>query len=215
MAHFTTCAQLTANLYPADTTTWFDAAKNPQIVLYAHMLYPLRPDQDALNQGAAEEAWHPPMVYKSASPTAVTLNVDDQHFAEAQWLDPDGQEFAHYGLTMPARVSTDYVRLQGRQYIPHTFAMTVGTKDMRSQAGQKGLPSKAGQYHIRLYVDGQIEGIAFFRMMTGGAAELPKMGMAPPGGEAASSPRALTLTPEESGLNALRDVFRALTKTGK
>lgn len=203
MAHFTTCSQLTSNLYPMDTTTWFDAAKNPQIVLYAHMLFPLRPDQDSLTSLPEPEAWHPPMVVKA--PLAQTLSLDDQHYAQAIWLDPEGAVVAQYGLTMPARVSSDYVRLQGRQYIPHTFAMTIGTRDGRVEAGQKLLPSKAGQYHIRLFVDGQLEGIAFFRMM-GGAAE--------PAAEK-NTPRAPTQTPEENGLNALREVFKALTKTGK
>jgi len=201
LADFTTCSQLTSNFYPADTTTWFDASKNPQIVLFAHMLFPLRPGQDDLIPAPTPEAWHPPLIVKA--PPAATLRIDDVHFVEAQWLDPEGALVADFGLTMPARVSTDYIRLQARQYIPHTFSMTIGTKDIRTEAGQKALPSRAGQYHARLYVDGQIEGIAFFRMM--GSALIP---------EATPAPQALTETPEEGSLNALRDVFRALTKTG-
>jgi hypothetical protein len=166
------------------------------------MLFPLRPGQDALVPLPSPAPWHPPLVAHGAE--ALTLQVDDQHYAEAEWLDPDGQVVADYGLTMPARVSSDYIQLQGRQYIPHTFAMTIGTKDIRSQAGQRALPVKAGQYHARLYVDGQIQGIAFFRMMGGGLAPAAAPGL----------PLALTPTPDTGGLNALRDVFRALTKTG-
>src|SRR5258708_4809770 len=114
MADFTTCGQLGGNLYPSDTTTWFDASKNPQIVLFAHMLFPLTPGQDALGSVAAPEPWHPPLV--PPAPAAATLLVGDAHYAEAQWIDPEGAVVAQYGLTMPARVSHDYVRLQGRKY---------------------------------------------------------------------------------------------------
>jgi hypothetical protein len=206
MADFTTCAQLGPNLYPADTTTWFDPSKNPQVVLYAHMLFPLLPGQDDLAQAPAPEAWHPPMTVRLSPPLSLALN--DSHFAFARWVDPDGAVVAEYGLTMPARVSSDYVRLQGRQYIPHTFAMSIGTKDIRLEAGQKAMPSKAGQYHIRLYVDGEIEGIAFFKMLNGVAPMAPQS-------KTSSAPVGETLDAEESGLNGLRALYQALTKTGK
>jgi hypothetical protein len=202
MAHFTTCAQLTPSLYPADTTTWFDVSRNPQVVFYAHMLFPLEPGQEFPDFAAGHWPWHPPLAWKGdfQSQAAAMLSSSDRHYAEAQWLDPDGAVIAHFGLTMPARVSADYVKLQARQYIPHTFAMSIGTKDIRAIAGQLALPSRPGQYHIRFYVDGNIEGIAFFRMLqdTGAAAAVESA----PGGV-------------DPGLDSLRDLFRALTKTGK
>jgi hypothetical protein len=146
------------------------------------------------------------MIARPAAP--VTLALNDAHFTEARWIDPDGAVVAEFGLTMPARVSTDYLRLQGRQYIPHTFAMSIGTKDIRLEAGQKALPAKPGQYHVRLYVDGEIEGIAFFRMV--GATV-----MQAPNSKTSSAPVGETLDAEEGSLNALRAVFQTLTKTGK
>ncbi len=178
---FTTCFQLGPGLTPADSTTWFDAAKHPQVVFYAHMLFPLKPGQDSRTQPEPAEAWHPPMAWPppAAAQSAASIAIADSYFAEAEWLDPDGAVVAHYGLTMPARVSGDYVQLGGRQYIPHTFTMTIGTKDVRTQAGQKQTPGLSGQYHVRFYVDGELEGIAFFRMLSGekkeGAAKKPPL----------------------------------------
>ncbi len=53
---------------------------------------------------------------------------------------------------------SDYLTVNGRQYIPHTFAMAIGTKDLRSQAGQLRLPSQEGTYSVRLSVDGRDPG---------------------------------------------------------
>jgi hypothetical protein len=212
MAHFTTCSQLTQGLYPADTTTWFEPSRHPQIVLYAHMLFPLLPGQDAQAVPAPAEAWHPPLALALPASAPATLSLDDHHYAEAVWLDPDGLVVAQYGLTMPARVSADYVKLQGRQYIPHTFAMTIGTKDLRAGSGQKLLPLKAGQYHARLYVDGEIEGIAFFRMLVSGEAKpaLDKLGYEK------TSPLPLSATAGDQGaFEALRNAYHVLTQTGR
>lgn len=211
----TTCAQLTSNFYPADTTTWFDSQKFPQVVFYAHMLFPLTPD---FGSGQAKESWHPPQVApKLSSPSAsMTLNLSDSYYASAQWLDPDGLEVASFGLTMPARVSSDYVRLDGAQYIPHTFAMTLGIKDLRAQAGQKQLLSKNGQYHVRLYVDSQLEGIAFFKIFglpqTGTSQSEPRSRTGTAGIDAATVQKALTPGMSES---ALGSILRLLTQTAK
>lgn len=191
-------------MYPADTLTWFDPSKDSQVVLFAHMLFPLRPGQDDLNPAPETGPWHPPLIYHPQAPLSIA--IDDNHVVMSQWIDPDGQMVAAYSLTMPARVSADYLRLQNRLYIPHTFAMSIGTKDIRTAAGQTALPSKAGQYHIRFYVDGDLEGIAFFRIL--GGAGGPAQPVSP-------SADALSPSAEEAPLNALRDVFQALTKTGQ
>lgn len=162
----TTCTRLAPNFYPADTINWFEASKNPQIVLYAHMLFPLQEEQ---KPGLDLGLWHPPLVLPALPPRSPYVMVRDEFFAEAVWTDPDGIEIASHGLTMAARVSTDYVQVDGRTYIPHTFTHTIGTRDLRSSAGQKSLPQKAGQYHVRLKVGGEALGLAFFRMLSGSA----------------------------------------------
>ena len=157
-----TCAALTTGTpYPADATAWFDAGKESQVVFYAHMLFPLKPA--AGEQEGPAPAWHPPLV----SGTAGTLagETPDRFYAQAEWTDPKGARVALYGLTFTPRSRGDLVRVAGRDYIPHTFAMAIGTRDLRSGAGQLQLPVVEGEYNVRLSVDGRDLGLAFFRML--------------------------------------------------
>jgi hypothetical protein len=172
----TTCSRLTANRYPDDSTNWFYPSTHPQIVFFAHLLFPLKPVESVQEGSKAEpetgtqetpaenpfrpepgQVWHPPLMMSvpgytpvaALSPTEEaaplpperqTIEVNDRHYAEAVWSGPDGQVIASFGQTLPARVSSDYLNLNGETFIPHTFAMAIGTKDLRSQAGQKALP---------------------------------------------------------------------------
>jgi hypothetical protein len=174
-----TCSALTANTYPADTQNWFDPAKQSQVVFYAHLLFPTVPDTGVV---PTAEAWHPPlMVTPSAGALSPIPAFVDQFYAQAEWLDPEDKRVALYGLTFTARLRSDLVQLDGRWYAPHTFAMAIGTRDLRSAAGQTLLPEKAGQYHIRLSVDGQPLGVGFFRMLKSAPGEkAPTMGQALP-----------------------------------
>jgi hypothetical protein len=191
LATFGTCALLAPGPYPADSTSWFNPAQHPQVVLYAHLLFPV-----------SEADWHPPLNWIPSG--------EDRHYANAIWKDPEGREVAAYGLTMPARALSDYLSVEGRRYIPHTFSMTIGTKDIRPAAGQKLLPEKAGQYHADFYVDGNLEGVAFFRIVGGTA---PKAEKALPGIDPLTAQHPLSGT--TGAVDMLRDVIRALTKTGK
>lgn len=174
-----TCAALTPNTYPADAQAWFDASKESQIVFYAHLLFPLRPTASELDGGYP--AWHPPLALSATAGTGMP-ETRDEFYAEALWEDPSGARVAAYGLTFAARTRGDYLRLDGRDYIPHTFAMAIGTKDLRAAAGQVRLPSALGEYTIRLKVDGRDTGLAFFRMMAPGSDAPPKaVSPGPPG----------------------------------
>ena len=66
---------------------------------------------------------------------------------------------------MTARTQTQWVTVAGRSYMPQTFAMAIGTRDLRKAAGQTNLPSAVGQYTVRLKVDGRSVGLAFFRIL--------------------------------------------------
>lgn len=166
VAALSTCSALTPDTYPADSTSWFDPARHRQVVFYAHLLFPLEGGTEDKRAPAGGEAWRPPLRWRDP-PAARPPRGDgqDAYYAEADWYGPDGERIAAYGLTMAARAAADYVRLQGRSYIPHTFAMAVGIKDLRSQAGQARLPEKPGQYHVRFFVDGEAVGLAFFRIL--------------------------------------------------
>jgi hypothetical protein len=163
------CSSLAADTYPADTQNWFDPERNAQVVFYAQLLFPADPLPDESLPAALAEPWHPPMALApplSAAPAA----TDDQHYAEAEWLDPAGKSIALFGMTLTARAKTDWITVSGRDYIPHTFAMAVGTRDLRAAAGQTALPGQPGQYTVRLRVDGRSVGLAFFKMLRGAAA---------------------------------------------
>jgi hypothetical protein len=172
-----TCSTLTTNTYPADTQNWFDASKQPQVVFYAHLLFPLQADSPV----AVSSTVAAPKVAKHVSPTAAaaalaaTPAFQELSYAEAEWLGPDGQRIAFYGVTLPARAQSDFVQLQNQTYVPHTVAMAIGTRDLRTDAGQTALPDKVGQYTVRLKVDGQLMGLAFFRML-----KVSAVPMAPP-----------------------------------
>lgn len=163
-----TCSALTANTYPADPVSWFDAGRYSQVVFYAHLLFPVKPLPSELEPVAAS-AWHPPLVLGAVED--VGRESVDEFVAEAEWLDPKGERVAFYSLTFPARIKSDWVRVAGRDYIPHTFAMAIGTKDVRSDAGQTRLPALEGQYSVHLKVDGRPVGLGFFRMLKAGAAQ--------------------------------------------
>jgi hypothetical protein len=163
-----TCSALTSNTYPADPVSWFDATRHSQVVFYAHLLFPLRPEGAEL-EALPASPWHPPLkVGASAAPVGETV---DEFVAEAEWLDPKGDRVAFYSLTFPARIKSDLVRVSGRDYIPHTFAMAIGTRDLRSEAGQTRLPAMEGQYAVKLKVDGRPVGLGFFRMLKSGASQ--------------------------------------------
>lgn len=155
-----TCSALTSNIYPADSVNWFDPVRHSQVVFFAHLLFPL---PTALPTGP----WHPPL--SLPAPGQGVPPPRDEHYAEAEWLDPAGRRVALYGLTFPARVRSDWLDLHGRTYIPHTLAMAIGIRDLRSDAGQVALPSQEGQYTVHLRVDGRATGLAFFRMLRGQA----------------------------------------------
>lgn len=157
-----TCTALTANTYPVDSVNWFDAARHSQVVFFAHLLFP-----QELPDTASQVAWHPPLVWKVP---AISFSIKDDHQATAEWLDPAGQRIAYYSLTFPARIRSDWLDLGGKLYIPHTLAMAIGTRDLRSEAGQTRLPAVEGQYTVHLSVDGRPTALAFFRMLRTRAA---------------------------------------------
>jgi hypothetical protein len=147
-----TCSALTSNTYPADSVNWFDASRHSQVVFYAHLLYPV---QDT------EQAWHAPLVWPPSP-----LGFQDEFHAEAEWLDPQGQRIAFHSLTFPARIRADWLRVNGADYVPHTLAMAIGTRDLRAEAGQTRLPDQIGQYTVKLRLDGRDTALAFFRMLS-------------------------------------------------
>ena len=102
-------------------------------------------------------------------------------------------------MTLTARSSGDWIHVAGREYIPHTFAMAIGTKDIRTEAGQTRLPAQQGQYTVRLRVDGRALGLAFFRILrSAGAAVVPA---ATPG-----VPEPTSLVPVKTGAAAATPV---------
>lgn len=160
-----TCGALANDAYPADTQNWFDASRSSQVLFYAHLLFPVEPLPDEILPSLPAEAWHPPMA--APLPAAAASAPGDAHFAEAEWLDPQGSRVAYLARTLTARSRGDWISVAGRDYIPHTFAMAIGTRDIRPDAGQVKLPSLEGQYTVRLKVDGRSLGLAFFRMLRG------------------------------------------------
>jgi hypothetical protein len=187
------CSSLATDTYPADTQNWFDAGRNAQVVFYAQLLFPVDPLPDETLPDGPAEPWHPPMAV--SAPMALS-DTDDEHYAEAEWLDPAGNSLASFGMTLTARAKSDWVTISGRAYIPHTFAMAIGTRDRRAAAGQTRLPDQQGQYTVRLKVDGGSVGLAFFRMLStapqqGSAAAVPGA----PAAQAAATPVAVPTLP--------------------
>ena len=159
VAELGTCVALTPGLpYPADATAWFDASRQSQVVFYAQLLFPVHP---LTSEEACLPSWHPPLV----TGTAGTGTTVDHFYAQALWTDPKGATVALYGLTFTPRLAADHVMVAGRDYIPHTIAMAIGTRDLRAGAGQLQLPTAEGEYNVRLSVDGRDVGLAFFRMI--------------------------------------------------
>ena len=168
----TTCTMLTGNLYPADSVNWFYPDKHSQVVFFTHLLFPLDSIAAAKvvspKAGLPLKSWHPPLVHPGGGPSDI---FDDNFYAEAKWMAPDGSKVAHYGLTMPARAEKDYQRLGSQTFAPHTFAMAAGTQDIRAGSGQTAALNKPGQYRIEFLLDGKLAGISFFRIMVPGEAE--------------------------------------------
>lgn len=165
VAVLVTCSSLATDTYPADTQNWFDAGHNQQVVFYAHLLFPVDPLPDESLPEALPEPWHPPMAVPLADLRFGRGGFEDQHYAEAEWLDPAGKRLADFGMTLTARAKSDWIEVAGRSYVPHTFAMAIGIRDLRAAAGQTRLPDTQGQYTVRLRVDGRSVGLAFFRML--------------------------------------------------
>jgi hypothetical protein len=176
-----TCSALTPNTpYPLDAQSWFDPAKQSEVVFYAHLFFPLHPLP--AEGGTENQAWHPPLRMDPAS-----TETADAFYAQADWRGPQGEPVALYGLTLPARSRADYLPVNGRSYIPHTFAMAIGTRDLRVQAGQLRLPTQEGTYSVRFSVDGRDLGLAFFRMLKS-AQVAPAAGAPQAGSPTAAGP---------------------------
>jgi hypothetical protein len=176
----TTCSQMSANGYPADTVNWFYPSRHGQVVYFAHLLFPLAGSlapQPATGtaQMALSAGWHAPMALPTPAPqpSASGVRADFQPFVEASWVAPDDSRIACYGVTLPAKNSKEFVHVDGRWFIPQTFAMAIGTRDLRPAAGQVALPEWKGLYHIDLKVQGQLCGITFFSVLEGKAAPAP------------------------------------------
>lgn len=160
-----TCAVLLPNTYPADSTAWFDPQRHPQVVFYAHLLFPTH--DEAAPPDSLPGPWHAPMAWPHHEPGAPAAGaaVEDAHYVEAEWLDPQGKRVALHGMTLSARIRSDWLDVNGREYIPHTYAMAIGTRDLRADAGQVMLPAQPGQYTVQLKVDHRPTGLAFFRIL--------------------------------------------------
>jgi hypothetical protein len=177
----TTSSQLTANGYPADTVNWFYPSRHGQMVFFAHLLFPLAGSSapqavTPMAQAALPAGWHAPMVLPAAAAPAFAVGgvrADYQPWVEASWVAPDETRIACYGVTLPAKNSKEFVRVDGRWWIPQTFAMDIGTRDLRPAAGQVSLPEWKGLYHIDLRVQGQLCGITFFSVLEGKVAPAP------------------------------------------
>lgn len=167
-----TCSALTSNTYPADSVNWFDANRHSQVVFYAHLLYPVP-------SPPFKGPWHAPRLWPEGP-----VNFVDEFHAAAEWLDPSGQRLAYHSLTFPARVRSDWLRVNGADYVPHTLAMAIGTRDLRPDAGQTRLPEQVGQYTVRLRLDGKDAGLVFFRMLQGKAPSTPGPTLSPTAGTA-------------------------------
>jgi hypothetical protein len=177
-----TCSQMTSNGYPADTVNWFYPSRHGQVVFFAHLLFPLASSSapqpsTATAQAALPVGWHAPMALPTptAQPTASGVRADFQPWVEASWVAPDESRIACYGVTLPAKNSKEFVHVDGRWYIPQTFAMAIGTRDLRPAAGQSALPEWKGLYHIDLRVQGQLCGVTFFSVLEGKVAPAPGM----------------------------------------
>jgi hypothetical protein len=190
VAVLVTCASLASDIYPADTQNWFDAGHNQQVVFYAQLLFPVAPLPDESQPEALPEPWHPPMVAPQPDTRSGGNGFEDRHYAEAEWLDPAGKSLADFGMTLTARVKSDWIEVAGRAYVPHTFAMAIGIQDLRASAGQTRLPDTQGQYTVRLKVDGRSVGLAFFRMLHNTPHPV-----VPPGGRGPAGASAPVATP--------------------
>jgi hypothetical protein len=184
-----TCSDLVSNTYPADSMAWFNAGRQRQVIFYAHLLFPVRPEGGLEGAEPLPGPWHPPMAV--VQPSAAPASVADAHYVEAEWLDPEGARVAFHGMTLAARIRSDWLTVNGRDYIPHTFAMAIGTREIRADGGQLRLPSLVGQYTVRFKVDGESQGLAFFRMLQ----TAPPATASPPTVPVPSAPVAPKLSP--------------------
>jgi hypothetical protein len=199
----TTCTRMSANSFPEDTVNWYYPSRHKQVVYFAHLLFPLSGESGQAKPpalSALPEDWRTPMVLPQPvlTPASSGMNADHQPYVEAVWKGPDESVVAAYGLTMPARTSKEFVRVGELYYVPHTFAMAIGTADLRSQAGQKQLPDIKGLYHIDLKVEGKATAITFFSVLEGKASS------AEGGGKSKPAPSASTPAEEQSAQAALQ-----------
>jgi hypothetical protein len=195
-----TCAALAPGPYPSDTRDVFDAGKDSQVVFCAHLFFPDEPFPEEELPDVAEGPWHPPMA--AARPLSPAAAAKGGHYAEAEWLDPNGARVCLYGMTLAAKAGEAPVRVAGRDYQACTFAMAVGTRDVRADAGQVKLPEAPGVYSVRLRVDGRSVGLSFFKVAKT-AAPAPAQGpsSAPAGaqGSAGGNGVAAALAAAEGG----------------
>jgi hypothetical protein len=162
IGHITTCSGLMDNSYPADSTNWFYRNQHRAVQYWAYLLFPATGAGTANVKNKYYLFKNP---YELYSGSADRGREDADNFSfENRWISPTGKLICEKIMTWTKSSSDKRVTVDGKQYIPYTFADFIGINQTFPENGQAAIPEEKGLYHIDLYVNGDLASVTFFEM---------------------------------------------------
>jgi hypothetical protein len=162
VGHMTTCSGLMDNSYPADSTNWFYRNQHRAVQYWAYLLFPA---SGTGTVNARNKYFLFKNTYDVYSGSVSRGREDGDNYSfENRWISPTGKLICEKILNWSKSSSDKRVVVDGRQYVPYTFADFIGVNQTFPENGQEAIPSEKGLYHIDLYVNGELAGITFFEM---------------------------------------------------
>jgi hypothetical protein len=162
MGHITTCSGLMDNSYPADSTNWFYRNQHRAVQYWAYILFAA---SGAGNVNMKNKYFLFKNPYELYSGSANRGREDGDNYSfENRWISPSGKLICEKILNWSKSSSDKRVTVDGKQYVPYTFADFIGVNQTFPENGQEAIPSEKGLYHIDLYINGELASVTFFEM---------------------------------------------------
>ena len=162
LGHITTCSGLMDNSYPADSTNWFYRTQHRAVQFWAYLLFPAGGTTGVSVKNKYYLFKNPYELYSGSVPDKA--DDGDSYSFENKWVSPSGKVICEKIMGWTKSSSEKRVIVDGRQYIPYTFANFIGVNQTFPENGQQAIPQEQGLYHIDLYVNGKLASVTFFEM---------------------------------------------------
>ncbi|HRU39045.1 MAG TPA: hypothetical protein P5511_04150 [Candidatus Goldiibacteriota bacterium] len=162
IGHITTCSGLMDNSYPADSTNWFYRTQHRVVQFWAYFLFPASGGASVSIKNKYFLFLNPYEFYSGNTPQKTGDN--DNFSFENKFISPSGKIICEKVMSWQKSSSDKRLTVDGRQYVPYTFANFIGINQTFPENGQQNIPQEQGLYHIDLYINGELVSVTFFEI---------------------------------------------------